>query len=681
MLTGSIVELRTELRSVSKGRFLATLVCPLMGWGLRHGLIESIPDDDHFSKFLATQGHVVGDYSTLAWDQLLVEKGLDPAIASVNVDDELARQGITRENPKRWLDASVEITNEALKNKDVMSIYEATVSVDSYTTRADILHRNTHRSRWQIIELKSITSYDSFTEQPYNYRDSRFKYLEDMAYTNMVFRRAGVPIKDVHLLNVNKACTAANLKITSDHPQHNAFFNKSSEFNREINRQTLLFEDLWDYVRDITCDPEPPQVEFGLSCKKCPMCVRYLDVKNNNYVFDIPFASSAGSLKTKLGRLIQANRHRLEDIPPYFFDELKPNYRENLREQTAAVVTESTQRQKPYVRDTFSDGGLPRLLSTIPGDELSLKWPAIYLDFEFLGTAVPLWGEKRDGSGNILQPAARPYEPIPVQYSLHVSKPECNNLFPYPIHLPAEPVFEKSFMSLPGKDMRLKMALQLALDLKEAASAAGARLEDCSILVWHQTAELSCLNYFVGGTEKYPNPFPWLPKWAIETLQVARKNLVDLLNIVRGGRVRPAVPNFRTKLNFYHPAFKGSFSLKNVVKMLDSNPYESGAISSGAEAFAKYGELSYAYSRLAPNHWNIDDYSQEEISDILDSLNGYCKDDTYSLFRVHQELAKQARKCLLGDDSIIRYKDIPFSGDTTLDLGRRIPKRLPGVFN
>jgi hypothetical protein len=651
-----------------------------MGWGLRHGLIKSISEHDYFSQFLATQGHVVGDYSTLAWDKFLTQKGLDPSVASVNVDEELARLGVTRENPQRWLDESVRITSEALRDRNVMSIYEATVHVDSYTTRADILHRDTLRQPWQIIELKSITSYDSFTDQPRNYRDPRSKYIEDMAYTNMVFQRAGISIRGVYLLNVNKACNSVNLEITSDQPQHNAFFNKSTEFSQAVSLQTLDFEGYWDYVKDITSDPEPPRVTFGLSCKKCPMCARYLDIENNNYIFNIPFASAAGSLKDKLTRLIRFNRYRLENIPPFFFSEFRAN-RENLREQTAAVVTECTKQDKAYIRTTNFDGGLPRFLSTVAGDKLSLKWPAIYLDFEFLGTAVPLWKELRDETGELLQPGVRPYEPIPVQYSLHASNPDHNNSFSYPIHLPAEPLVEKSFIALPGQDMRLKMALQLAEDLRETAAEMGARLEDCSIIVWHQTAELSCLNYFAGGTDKYPNPLPWLPKWAVETLQITRNNIVDLLNIVRGGKVRPDVPNFKTKLNFYHPSFKGSFSLKNVVKMLSGdNPYEGGSIGSGAEAFAKYGMLSYAFSGLAPNYWNINNYTANEIEDILNSLDSYCRDDTYSLYRVHKELAQQARNCLLGDSNILRYEDIPFSGDVSVNI-RRITKRLPDIFD
>ena len=632
---------------------------------------------------------MIGDYSTQAWDNYLIERGHDPRIASVNVDAELARLGITREDPKKWLHESVRITQEALGDRNVMSIYEATVHIDSYTTRADILHRDTTRLPWKIIELKSITSYDSFTSRPSGYSDPRYKYIDDMAYTNMVFGRAGVPVQGVYLLNVNKGCNSVNLRITSDQhsrsTRRNSFFDMSTEFDQSITNQTLNFNDLWDYVRDVTSDPEPPQVEFELSCKKCPMCVRYLDVENNNYIFNIPFASAAGSLKTKLNSLIRKNRYRLENIPPYFFSELR-NGRDNLREQTAAVVTECTKQDKSYVRATASDGGLPRLLSTMPGDAHGLKWPVIYLDFEFLGTAVPLWDEIR-GEGHdplavpdIIQPGVRPYEPVPVQYSLHASKSDPSSTFPIPLHLPASPCFEKSFIAIPGQDMRLKMALQLATDLREAASSMEVRLEDVSIIVWHQTAELGCLNYFTGGTDKYPNSFPWLPAWAVETLQIAKTNIVDLLNIVRGGKVRPAVPGFKTKLNYYHPIFRGSFSLKNVIKMLSgSNPYVNGAIGSGAEAFAKYGELSYAFSGKAPNYWNINNYTDGEVTDILASLDTYCKEDTYSLYRVHKELVLQARNFLTGDSNIIGYKDIPFSGDVSVNF-RRINKKLPDIF-
>jgi len=658
----------TQLKNISKSRFLATLNCPLMGWGLRHGLIKSIPEDDYFSLFLATQGHVVGDYSTQAWDKHLISKGFDPSIASINVDEELAKLGVTREDPAEWLTESVRITQTALKDRNIRAIYEATIHMDEYTTRADILHRDSARHHWKIIELKSITSYDSFTDLPRGYRDSRPKYIDDMAYTNMVFCRANIPIRGVFLLNINKSCNSVNLEITSDSPQPNAFFNLSTEFNQAVVNQTLDFDGYWDYVKEITSNPEPPSIEFGLMCKKCSMCSQYLDSKNNNYIFNIPFASAAGSLSNKLTHLVNNGIYHLEDTPPFFFDEFR-KHRENRREQTAAIVTECTKQNKPYVRTVGDDGGLARLLSTIPGDSLSLEWPVIYLDFEFMGTAVPLWDELRDENNSLIQPGVKPYEAVPVQYSLHLSKIDQNNNFPYPIHLPAEPVLEKSFISHPSQDMRLKMAVQLATDLREITAKAGVKLEDCSIVVWHQTAELSCLNYFVGGTEKYPDPLPWLPGWAVETLQIARDNIVDLLNIVRGGKVKPAVPRFKTKLNFYHPAFRGSFSLKSVIKMFSGvNPYQEGSISSGSEAFAKYGELVYAFSGKASNYWSNDDYTAEDIQDIMVSLESYCRNDTYSLYRVHKELVLQARKCLLGSNEFLKYTDIPFSTDFPICL-------------
>jgi len=63
------------LKELSKGRFLATLKCPLTGWNLRHDLIESIPTDDYLSQYLAAQGHIIGDLATYWFNAQLERNG------------------------------------------------------------------------------------------------------------------------------------------------------------------------------------------------------------------------------------------------------------------------------------------------------------------------------------------------------------------------------------------------------------------------------------------------------------------------------------------------------------------------------------------------------------------------------------------------------------------------------
>ena len=644
------------MKTVSKGRFLATLECPLLGWGLRHEIIEAIPDDDHFSKFLATQGHLVGEIATDSWNNYLSQLGFDPRHATVHVDHELARLNITREDPQKWLEASVAITKRALDNPNIRTIYEATVSVDQYSTRADILFRPTSAPIWQIIELKSITSYNQFTSVPSHYSgDNRRKYVDDMAYTNMVFKRAGITISGVYLLNINKDCTEVNYEITDQFPVNNSYLNKSEDLYPNVLQATVAFEAHWDSVRDITGSDDPPAEIFSLSCKHCAMCNRIFDADNNNLLHMIPFANSGGSLKNKLCALIGSNEITIEEIPDNYFSGA------SIREQNAAVITRSIKENKPYLRITGFDGGLPRLLSSVPNDPVGLKWPAIYLDFEFIGTAVPLWSEQSDADGNLIRRAVRPYEAIPVQYSLHLSKSLPADPFAYPIHMPDEPCEHRSFICKPGHDVRLQMGLQLAKDLQEVTASAGVSLADCSVFVWHQTAELTCLNYFIGGTSRYPEPYPWLPPWAVETLRTACHNMVDLLNIVRGGKTKPSLPNFRTDMNYYHPSFRGSFSLKNVVKMFgDDNPYANSNITTGAEAFAKYGQLCYSYSNFQNDFWTPNTFTDAEAAEILRALDKYCFDDTHSLFRVHKSLVVQTREALAGSRNYLDRRDIDF---------------------
>ena len=86
------------------------------------------------------------------------------------------------------------------------------------------------------------------------------------------------------------------------------------------------------------------------------------------------------------------------------------------------------------------------------------------------------------------------------------------------------------------------------------------------------------------------------------------------------------------KENYYHPGFKGSFSIKNVLPvMVPGYDYSDLAIGEGEAASATYVDI--VEGRLV----------EEELDDALFNLLEYCKRDTEAMVRIWQRLEEISR--------------------------------------
>jgi hypothetical protein len=88
---------------------------------------------------------------------------------------------------------------------------------------------------------------------------------------------------------------------------------------------------------------------------------------------------------------------------------------------------------------------------------------------------------------------------------------------------------------------------------------------------------------------------------------------VDLLNLL--------------KENYYHPAFRGSFSIKRVLPvMVPGYDYSDLAIGEGETASAAFVDI--VEGRIG----------EDELDDVLYDLLEYCKRDTEAMVRIWQRL-------------------------------------------
>ena len=162
----------------------------------------------------------------------------------------------------------------------------------------------------------------------------------------------------------------------------------------------------------------------------------------------------------------------------------------------------------------------------------SLEYPLYYLDFETIGPAVPLF----DG--------IRPYHDIPFQFSVHVVKDEQS----LPVH--------HSYLTSGEDDPRPALLAELQKTLGNSGS----------IIAYNKGFEEGILRDLASA-------FPEYSDW----IEQVCSRLVDLLAPFR---------NF----DYYHPAQKGSASLKAVLPAITGRGYEDLEINDGQFGYRGNGD-------------------------------------------------------------------------------------------
>lgn len=212
----------------------------------------------------------------------------------------------------------------------------------------------------------------------------------------------------------------------------------------------------------------------------------------------------------------------------------------------------------------ISRTGVAELLPTAGTTLISLPYPRYYLDFETITLAVPRW-EK-----------TRPYATqVPFQWSCHIeeSRGQINH---------------QMFLDLTGNDPRRGCAEAMI----EALGCHG------PIFVYFQAFEKSRIVELAG---LYPDLAP-----ALEAINL---RIVDLLPI--------------TRANYYHPAMKGSWSIKAVLPTIAADlRYDLLAVGNGGDAQVAFREVL---------HPNTSDARKKELTE---GLSQYCELDTMAMVRL-----------------------------------------------
>ncbi len=203
-----------------------------------------------------------------------------------------------------------------------------------------------------------------------------------------------------------------------------------------------------------------------------------------------------------------------------------------------------------------------------------LKYPLYFFDFETIAPVVPLFN------------GTRPYQNVPFQYSLHVVRDE----FSRPEH--------HSFLATSAGDPRPAL-------LSSLRSVIG---DKGTVLAYNKGFEEGILKEMAAA---FPEHSGWIEN-------VCSK-LVDLL-----------VP-FRA-FAYYHPAQKGSASLKAVMPAITGKGYGDLDIADGQTASILY--LSAVYG----------DVPEAESSKVMSDLEEYCGRDTEGMIWIVEHLRELVKE-------------------------------------
>lgn len=203
------------------------------------------------------------------------------------------------------------------------------------------------------------------------------------------------------------------------------------------------------------------------------------------------------------------------------------------------------------------------------GEQLgSLKYPLYFLDFETVSTAIPRL------SGTC------PYQVIPFQWSCHILRRDNS-------------IDHNEFLHDRPTDPRIPFIESLLNCLGDEGS------------ILHYTSFEKVI------LSNLAKEFPVVAG----RIEAIGARLVDQCRLIMG--------------NYYHPAFKGSYSIKQVLPAMfsdDGNGWSDLDIKDGSTAMAKYLEM------ISP------DKNGQDRDSLRESLLRYCEQDTWAMVRIHDYL-------------------------------------------
>lgn len=263
--------------------------------------------------------------------------------------------GVLIDAPHRDRARRVRETKRAVKS-GAQVLYEAAFFEGGIFVATDILEHD--GGGWTLAEVKSTTKVKA-------------AHIPDAAVQRYVLERAGLCVRRVEIMHLNRECQFPNLS--------NLFVRSDVTHETELALPSIPGE----AKRQLKVLHGPcPNVPAGEHCHEpyeCPFLPRCAPPLPNHHVSTLHRIR-----RTKVAELVQQGCHTIFDLPG------------------GLVLSAVTERQRKAVvaGRMIVEPGLGAALA-------ALEPPVAYLDFETVALAIPVWK------------GCRPYDAVPVQFSVH----------------------------------------------------------------------------------------------------------------------------------------------------------------------------------------------------------------------------------------------------------------------
>ncbi len=369
-------------------------------------------------------------------------------------------------------------------------IYEATFQYNGVLAALDILVKD--EDGWKAYEVKSSTSVSE-------------TYINDAAIQYYAIVNSGIDLRNISIVHINNQYVKQGAIDIQELFTIASVYDRVQDVLPKIPNQVARF-------KEVIAKDTVPEINIGLQCSKPYNC----DFKEHcwshipeNSIFDI-----ANLWTSKKFELYERGVTTFEQI-----DLQSTSLNENQLLQVTSELNNTSCIDRPKIKN-FVDG---------------LQYPLYFLDFETMGTAIPIFNQ------------SKPYQQLVFQYSLHI-KNEANK------------VTHREYLAKadPNIDPREAFVKQLINDCGDAGH----------IVVYNVSFERSKLQDLISVYPQYENE-----------ISIIISRLIDLM-----------IP-FQKKW-YYTPEMKGSYSIKAVLPALVPElSYQDLEIKEGGTASSRFAQM------------------------------------------------------------------------------------------
>lgn len=415
-------------------------------------------------------------------------------------------------------EAALEKTQEALKRREG-PLFEPAFLYEDLLVRADVLRPATSGG-WILTEVKSSTSADKEEEQ-------------DVAFQKHVLEGAGLSLAGVEIMHIN-----SDYRLQGDGDLDGNLF-EFTDLTGKLEGRLEEVRQRAPELAEVLRQEEPPEQTLIRECKGCDYQDRCWDLPEHSLFTlpDVPWQHE--------DTLLEEGRHKLGELEGH--DLLKPRHERYIQ---------AAREERPYVEEAE----IRDILDT-------LEYPLHFLDFEAIGRAIP----QVEG--------AKPWQPVPFQYSLHVLEKDGT-------------LSHFEYLHDGEGDPRPKLTEKLLGEVSGIGS----------VVAYHTSFEKRCLKALQATPSLSDGP-----------IQDVIERLWDQRDIFSGW-------------HYISSKQKGSTSLKEVLPALAPEfAHDDLGVQDGMEAVVVYEEM-------------IESATQRQKERLRLHLLNYCKRDTRAMVEVHRAL-------------------------------------------